>query len=573
MSEAGSDAPGQAAAPEAATPAPSSAAPSPASQAAASQPAAGSTYDAVPYSVHAFSQTRPDRLATVAALFGLDAPDPARCSVLELGCASGGNVIPMALGNPESRFLGIDLSARQISDGQAVIRELGLTNVELRQASILDVDKSAGAFDYILAHGVYSWVPPDVQEKILSICAQNLSPRGVAYISYNTYPGWHARGAIREMLWYHTQRFDDPRDRIREARALLVFLVRATPGAGGAFSALIRQELALLLATPETYLLHEHLEEFNEPLYFHQFAQRAAGHGLQYLGETQVGSMIAGRLGAETEKTLRQISPDLLHMEQYMDFLRNRMFRQTLLCHGDIALDRTLRPEAVMRFHVSSSAKPASAAAEVTSDKPEEFVTSSRQKLTTHDPLMKAAMVELWERAPAPLAFDALLDAARARAGAERRPEQAMLLATRLLNCYVSQVVDFSISPPRCCVGVSGKPVASPYARLRARQGERVTNLRLETVALSEPTRLVLEHLDGGHDRAALVALVTDWLEKRPAGGATVDSSTITPPAEGVSPVEPPAPDQSAGKSPRERAEVFVDQLLAGFARGALLVG
>ena len=543
-----------------------------ASAAEHTEAAAASSYDAVPYSVHAFAQTRPDRLATVAALFGLESPDPQQCRVLELGCASGGNLIPMAAGNPQSRFVGIDLSARQIADGQAVLRELGLGNVELREGSILDIDDSLGQFDYVLAHGVYSWVPPAVQERILEICARNLSPRGVAYVSYNTYPGWHARGAVREMLWYHTQRFADPLTRIREARALLVFMARAMPGAGGAFGTLLRQELALLLATPDTYLLHEHLEEFNEPLYFHQFAQRAAACGLQYLGETQVGTMVAGRLGADTEKTLRQISPDLLHMEQYMDFLRNRMFRQTLLCHAEVRLERALRPEAVMRFHVSSSAKPVSAAPEVRSDGGEAFAGGSKQKLTTRDPLMKGAMVWLWERAPASAPFDAVLEAARERAGVASAPEQAMQLATRLLHCYVSQLVDFSLAPPKSCEQVSERPIASPYARLRARQGDRVTNLRLETVTMSEPTRLVLQHLDGRHDRAALESLVIEWLATLPKGAQ--GDSTAEPPstAERSTATLPTAPPP-AGPPPEERARHFVDQVLAGFARAALLVG
>src|SRR3954462_531886 len=228
-----------------------------------------SSYDAVPYSVGAFPQTRPDRLATLATLFGIAPAAPARCRVLELGCAAGGNIIPMALADPGSKFVGIDLSARQIADAQATARQLNLSNIDLRAMSITDVGDDFGTFDYILCHGVYSWVPPEVQEKILAICATHLAPNGVAYVSYNCYPGWHARGAIREMLWYHTARFEDPVVRVRAARGLLAFLVRFAPNDRG-YGNLVRQELALLLATPDTYLLHEHLEEYNEPLYFHQ---------------------------------------------------------------------------------------------------------------------------------------------------------------------------------------------------------------------------------------------------------------------------------------------------------------
>jgi methyltransferase-like protein/SAM-dependent methyltransferase len=500
------------------------------------------SYDAVPYSVCAFPQTRPDRLAAIATLFGMDPAPPDRCRVLELGCASGGNLIPMGLSWPGSRFVGIDLSERQIRDGQRIAGELDLSNVDLKCLSILDVSRELGMFDYILCHGVYSWVPREVQDKILQICHDHLHPSGVAYVSYNTFPGWHARAAIREMLCYHTERFDDPSDRIREARGLLTFLVRSVGSHDAAFDSMIRQELAVLAATPDTYLLHEHLEDYNEPLYFHQFVDRAAAKDLQYLGEAQIAIMLASRLGPEIEKTLRHISPDLLQMEQYMDFLRNRMFRQTLLCHDSVALDHALRPEAAQRMWIASAAKPVSDQPDLQSDAPEQFSTGDPRNatLTTRDPLMKAAMTHLSRIWPESIAYNDLLAAAEGDAIASEHSRQ---LATRLLHCYTSGLVEFSLSPPRFVARVSDRPLASPYARWRAREGQKVVNMRLESIVLTEPARLVLQHLDGQHDRAALIALVQ----------ASVDEQT--------------ANETSA------KAEQVVDQLLQSFARGALMVG
>ena len=152
------------------------------------------------------------------------------------------------------------------------------------------------------------------------------------------------------------------------------------------FDSMIRQELAVLAATPDTYLLHEHLEDYNEPLYFHQFVDRAAAKNLQYLGEAQITVMLASRLGPEIEKTLRHISPDLLQMEQYMDFLRNRMFRQTLLCHDNVKLDHALRPEAVQRMWIASPAKPVSDQPDLQSDAPEQFSTGDSAPRHAHDP-------------------------------------------------------------------------------------------------------------------------------------------------------------------------------------------
>jgi len=535
---------------------------------AAAEPAPVNAYDAVPYSVGAFPQTHPDRLATIATLFGLAPVPPNRCRVLELGCASAGNLIPMACALPESTFVGIDLSRRQIEIGQAAVRELGLSNLDLQTRSILEIDADFGQFDYILVHGVYSWVPPEVQDQILTICSRNLSPQGIAYVSYNTYPGWHARGAIREMIWYHCERFADPADRVREARGLLAFLVKSVPDQDAAgFGALIRRELAILQMTPDCYLLHEHLEECNEPLYFHQFAGRAAAKGLQYLAEAQISAMIPGRFGPETDKTLRAISPDLLHMEQYMDFLRNRMFRQTLLCHGGQKPDYALRPDAVMQFHIGSGAKAVSGHPDFSSSEPEQFRGPGDATLTTRDPLMKAAMLHLAQRRPLSTSFQSLVAAAQEMLAPSRGPsaDDSRQLATRLLNCYTTNLVEFSLFPPSFVAHVSARPLASPYARLRAREELKVTNLRLETVALTPPSRLVLSHLDGEHDRDSLVERLTQWMTSAtPADSLQLPAGQASASASGTS-----AP---CADLPETRAAAYVDQLLQAFAHSALLI-
>jgi SAM-dependent methyltransferase len=184
----------------------------------------GNSYDEVPYDSNPFQQTHPSRLFTIGTLFGLRPAPVQRCRVLELACAGGGNLMPMADYLPDSEFVGIDLSAKQIADGQAIAAQLGLKNLTLRQANILDVDASYGSFDYIIAHGVFSWVPGAVRQKILDICSQRLNPNGIAYVSFNTYPGWHMRGMIRDMMRYHSGRFNQPQERVRQARALLDFL-------------------------------------------------------------------------------------------------------------------------------------------------------------------------------------------------------------------------------------------------------------------------------------------------------------------------------------------------------------
>jgi cyclopropane fatty-acyl-phospholipid synthase-like methyltransferase len=115
--------------------------------------------------------------------------------------------LPLAEVFPEATIVGLDASARQIEQGHEAIRVLGYKNIELRHANILDIDESLGTFDYIIAHGVYSWVPDDVQRKLLDICSKNLAEQGVAYVSYNTFPGWRLRGMIRDLMSYRARFF------------------------------------------------------------------------------------------------------------------------------------------------------------------------------------------------------------------------------------------------------------------------------------------------------------------------------------------------------------------------------
>ena len=174
-------------------------------------------YDEVPYESHPFAQTHPERLFTVGTLFGMRPTPVQKCRVLELGCAAGGNLIPMADYLPGSEFIGVDLSEKQIAEGAALVKQFGQKNLTLKHASITDVTPDYGQFDYIICHGVFSWVPDNVRDKILAIAQRQLTPNGILYVSYNTYPGWHMRGMIRDMMRFHSNRkFAAPND-LRDA--------------------------------------------------------------------------------------------------------------------------------------------------------------------------------------------------------------------------------------------------------------------------------------------------------------------------------------------------------------------
>jgi SAM-dependent methyltransferase len=461
------------------------------------------SYDELPYPSQAFVQTHPDRLATLARVFGLAPPPIERCRVLEIGCAAGGNLIPMAYGLPGSRFVGIDLSERQVAEGRARIAALGLTNVRIEAMSVMDLDERWGEFDYVICHGVYSWVEPAVQDWILRIAGRQLSPNGIAYVSYNPYPGWHLRESVRHMMRYHAMPFDTPAERIEQARAMLDFLAGAVPQEGNAYGQVLARELELLARCSDSYLYHEHLEPTNAPLYFHQFAERAATHGLQYLAEADFAAMLTGRFPPEVAATLEGISADIIHLEQYMDFVRNRQFRQTLLCRQGLKVRRALSPAVIHGMYVASAARREGEGALDLDDRVEVTWRAPGGALATSThPVSKAALELLAHRWPLGWPLEALLAEA---CGIANRPDDVALPMQDLFHCFLSGVVELRSWQPPCVSVVSDRPRASACAVLEAASSDVVTSLRHEAVRLEPFSRALLPLLDGRNDRGALV--------------------------------------------------------------------
>jgi SAM-dependent methyltransferase len=511
------------------------------------------SYDEVPYSTTPFYYSQPDALATAATLHGMRPAAPAGCRVLELGCGRGGNLIPMALALPESQFVGIDLSHSQVASGRAVALALGLTNIDLRAQSILDVDASFGTFDYIICHGVYSWVPEAVQEKILAICRANLRSQGVAYVSYNTYPGWHLRGVLRDLLGFHLRHATGARPRLEQARAFLDFLAPVLDGAPSVYGRLLDEEVAKLREETDAYLFHEFLEDDNQPLYFRAFAARAAAADLQYLAEAQAGPLptrLAGRLAGALER----IAPDLIEREEYEDFLIGRSFRRTLLCHAGVPLGRPPDPRTVTRLHLVTRLKPKQPVGATPAGGAEEFVTAKGVSMSTDNPFLRAALHHLFGAWPRSISFSDLWAAARERAaevGAVPDGRGLLLLAEPLLQCFLADLVELHVHPPRFAPKAGERPLASPLARYQAAAGERITNLRHYTTDVDDLGRLLLPSLDGSRDRAALCEVLAGLI------------------AEGVLVVEVARGQCADARSLGETLNACLERL----ASGALLLG
>jgi len=472
-------------------------------------------YDTTPYTSHPFKATAPEQLAAVATLFNLKPPGVADARVLELGCASGGNLIPHAQQHPRSRYVGVDLSQVQIKAGQQRIAALGLDNIALHHMSITDIGPAFGKFDYIICHGVYSWVPPQVQDAILRVCAENLAADGVAVISYNTYPGWKFKEVVREAMLFRGNKYENPADKLAHARGMFNFMHEMS-GKGSVLNQVLEQHAGALNGQfDDYYLLHEYLEPYNSPCYLSEFMARAREHQLDYLADSEVQSMFVGNLGSSiSEPLLRECGNDQVVLEQYMDFLRNRQFRHTLLVHAgqQSQIRYPLDTARLAQLHYACAVDSGNAA--ITHDDAAQPLKLGDQQLMIAGLVNKLALQVLGERFPATMAVPEIVAAVRQRL--QRGPDDDTASADtdtviKLMEILVIRgAVDFRVQALDAAYSLADKPVALAAARadIALDPESMPTSLWHQRIPLNIIQKLLLPRLDGSHTQAQLVDFI-----------------------------------------------------------------
>ncbi|MEO8751394.1 MAG: class I SAM-dependent methyltransferase [Casimicrobiaceae bacterium] len=459
-------------------------------------------YEAVAYAAQANALSHPRHLATVATLFGLAPPAVATCRVLEVGCSDGANLLPMAAALPHARFIGCDLSGSAIAAARQAANELGLANITFLQQDLATLTDDPAAFDYIIAHGVYSWVPAPVRDALLALAAHRLARNGVLFVSYNVYPGCHVREAAWRILHHHVDRIADPRAQLDAARALAALL--AEPGVTQTDTdALLRQEFGKLAAKDDSALFHDDLALPNDPVYFHEFAAHLARHGLTFLAEAKLSMMTAAGLASRMQQFLGGM--DRLAREQYLDFARMRRFRQSLVCRADAIAAGSESATRVTGMHVAASMSLIRAAAEGKAFAEESGAADVNLRVA------RRVLQWLLSEAPRIVPFAEIAAWQRDHAGnddAAARPLPALLAEA----CYAG-TVELYTHPPALAAVAAERPVASPVVRWQARRQPSVTNLRHETLRIDDPFALaLLVLLDGTRTRGDLVAAMESHL-------------------------------------------------------------
>jgi SAM-dependent methyltransferase len=466
------------------------------------------TYERLAYTSKPYRHSTPVRTHVIARLFGVTSPDPRTARVLEIGCAGGGNLLPLASLYPDASFVGLDPATNHIAQAEATRDALGLTNARFVLAPIEELDPSEGPFDYIVCHGVFSWVPETARRAILEACRDRLAPNGIAYISYNTLPGWHMRRVVRDAMMFHVAPWSDPQERITQARAMVHFLADVT-GAVGPMGQYLEIERENMERYGDDYLFHEHLSPDNDPLYFHEFMALARGYGLKFLGEAELPGMMPLDLRPDAREVLSTLTDDLERSQQYMDFLVHRAFRQTLLVHQTTDVDPIIQSSRAWDLHGATQLhRPDDGPAPLDPGVALTFMSPDGRGFTTDHPVVKAALLLLRSEWAGTLPVTDLAERAAARvreAGIDVADDHVSSVAKALVLAAARGLAELWPFPVVCDGGEADRPQTWPIARLQAAAGlSWVTSQRHEPIRIDELDRRILLACDGTRDRTAL---------------------------------------------------------------------
>jgi SAM-dependent methyltransferase len=487
-------------------------------------------YDESPYACNPIPCTAPEQLALAALLHGGPSPKVTGARVLEIGCGDGANLMPLAFFRPDCRFVGVDASAVQIDDARRSAERLALANVALHAGDIRDVGPTLGEFDYIVAHGVMSWVSDAVRDAIFALCRDHLAGDGLVYLSYNTNPGWLVRGLVRRSML-------QPRARrslealTGEARGRAKAMRTVIDGAEHPYAQLLRRELEIAESAGESGLLHDYLAPHNRAYWFAEFAERAAGFGFRYLAEAPYAAA-EYRVPASISRAARELEDEPLKIETLIDVLWYRQHRASLFCRGDAAAAALPRTALLERVTIAAGCRPATEPVRYEAGSEQTFAGLSEPHVVSRssDPLDKAALAILAELWPLGIGARDLVAEARARLRDHgvAEPEAAAETAFEqtVLDLHVQGQAELRLRALAVPKVVSYPPALGPLTRWEV---ERRAVITMPTHARFAPTaadRVILARLVGERTPTELERELVE--QERAAGAPNVpDAMTV----------------------------------------------
>jgi hypothetical protein len=424
--------------------------------------------------------------------------------------------------------VGVDLAKNAIAAGQAVIAGLELENIRLHHLDVCDLNRSRfGRFDYIIAHGLYSWVPASVREHILVVCSEMLNSQGIAYISYNAQPGNHLRDLSRAIMRYHVAHFEDPKEKIRQGRGILKFLSECRVSANPYVTALKAEFERVVNYTDEVFF-HDDLSEINQAFYVGEFLSAAQQHSLQFLGEACPNEIGPRNFTPDVIPKLKELEGGSeIIREQYKDFILGRAFRETLLCHEELQLASDFLPERISQLHAACDAAVIDSEG---SDHSVFFRKQNDSEVQISHPRIAAALKYLCAQWPCAASFGALLQVAQSeRAVSDEHATfevDNLFIAEALTALYKAGFVELHVIPPRLVNSVSERPTSSSLPRFQLARGASTSNQLHQPVNFPDPeSRHLVLLLDGSRDKEMIIREFTDFVKSTRSeitGGASI---------------------------------------------------
>jgi SAM-dependent methyltransferase/methyltransferase-like protein len=475
-------------------------------------------YDLVPYDCGPIAFTAPEHVALTSVLAGGPAPPLEGFRLLELGCGDGSNLLALAHHRPGATFVGLDASRVQIEMAERAARELGIDNVRFFAADVRSPGDIGGAFDFIVCHGVFSWVPEGARRAILEHCAERLTPGGLAYISYNIFPGWKLRGMVREELLHAVRDVTDPRERAPRAVQAVAQLRAAIPRSDHPYSALLAAELDMVLESSLPYVLHEYLSEVNDACYYRDFVALAREHGLEPAGDAISRAVLPDAKGDAAGS--EQAPAGEIEREQTMDLLHHRQFRATVLCRRGAPRRRAPGQEIVRDLRVAASLTPPSGPPRLDPGVVELFDSGGKSEVRINGPLSKAALRvlrEVWPlsmplsdlvaRATALLRDHGIVDALRAEDVATL--ERDLFLMHRFGQVEL-RLVERIRPSSAAALRAGARPALDRFARHEIARRSALTSANHQIFRLDRVELAIARALDGARDEETLAAMLVE---------------------------------------------------------------
>ncbi|MBX7154349.1 MAG: class I SAM-dependent methyltransferase [Candidatus Kapaibacterium sp.] len=449
-------------------------------------------YDDVFYPTGIHQSVTVDRLYVMGKILGVKPTPIETATVLEIGCGDGMHILPHAWRHPQSKVVGLDYASTNITKAVECKSHLSIDNIEFICADIQDFTYSDYKFDYIIVHGLYAWVHDSIKEAILLKCKEHLSENGICVVSYNTMPGGHIRLMTREIMRFHTQQFSTTKDKVREARAMIYFLAKANSGMQSAYKYILQEELKRIASYPDAAFIHDDLGEIYTPISFTDFINHASKHSLTYLGEADFVEMNDEMPNEEITQVFKNLHKgDLLQKEQYMDYLRYRRFRQTMLVHDHTDLKRVIDSCFLDSLFISIN---------LTTETPTliydnsvvQFKDESGKGMGTDSPLVKAALVTVSAQYPKRFNTKEIVEMANKTLGLEESPTDLTTVQSVLLKMYYADLIEVYAERAEISIDTE-KPKLWEYAK------------QLLELRLNIPTQNnVMYHVEGNVEREFL---------------------------------------------------------------------